>query len=47
MTTDSGNTSTATGAPPPRWILKAFTRIHVILHRLTGGLRLANDGNYM
>ncbi|MCX7162707.1 MAG: nitroreductase/quinone reductase family protein [Betaproteobacteria bacterium] len=29
----------ATGgeAPPARWILKAITRLHVFLHRLTGG----------
>ncbi|MDP6980690.1 MAG: nitroreductase/quinone reductase family protein [Myxococcota bacterium] len=26
-----------TGAPPPRWILKAMTRAHIFLHRLTGG----------
>jgi len=25
------------GAPPPRWILKAVTRTHVLLHRLSGG----------
>lgn len=25
------------GQPPPRWILKAFTRAHVFLYRLTGG----------
>lgn len=25
------------GKPPPRWILKLVTRIHVLLHRLTGG----------
>lgn len=29
------------GSPPPRWLLKAVTRIHVFLHRLTGG-RLFN-----
>ena len=29
------------GAPPPRWILKTVTRLHVGLHRLTGG-RLFN-----
>jgi deazaflavin-dependent oxidoreductase (nitroreductase family) len=33
--------STASAAPPPRWVLKAFTRAHVLLHRLTGG-RLFN-----
>jgi deazaflavin-dependent oxidoreductase (nitroreductase family) len=25
------------GKPPPRWIVKAVTRTHVFLHRLTGG----------
>lgn len=34
-------TSTATdptrGRPPPRWVLKVATRLHVLLHRLTGG----------
>ncbi len=25
------------GKPPPRWVLKAMTRLHVLLHRLTGG----------
>lgn len=29
------------GSPPPRWLLKAVTRAHVFLHRLTGG-RLLN-----
>ena len=29
------------GAPPPRWLLKAMTRTHVALHRLSGG-RLFN-----
>jgi deazaflavin-dependent oxidoreductase (nitroreductase family) len=28
-------------SPPPRWVLKALTRTHVLLHRLTGG-RLFN-----
>ncbi len=30
-------TATGSGAPPPRWVLKAMTRTHVLLHRLTGG----------
>lgn len=30
-------TETAKGQGPPRWILKAITRTHVFLHRLTGG----------
>lgn len=37
LTTDSENASSAGGAPPPRWIIKAFTRGHMLLHRLTGG----------
>jgi hypothetical protein len=41
MTTDSAAASKAAGAPPPRWVLKAVTRSHVFLHRLTGG-RLFN-----
>ena len=32
--TDKGN-------PPPRWVLKTMTRVHVLLHRLSGG-RLLN-----
>jgi deazaflavin-dependent oxidoreductase (nitroreductase family) len=32
------------GKPPPRWVLKSVTRVHVFLHRLTGGLnRLGGD----
>ncbi len=42
MTTKSTATSTDSGALPPRWILKGFTRLHVLLHRLTGG-RLLNS----
>ena len=30
-------TETAKSQGPPRWILKAITRTHVFLHRLTGG----------
>ncbi len=36
MTTESAST-TSTGKPPPRWVLKTATRVHVLLHRLTGG----------
>ncbi len=25
------------GQPPPRWFLKAFTRLHVIVYRVSGG----------
>lgn len=36
--------STPPGQPPPRWLLKTVTRVHVLLHRLTGGLnRLGGD----
>ena len=46
MTTGSDATSKDAGAPPPRWVLKTMTRLHVLLHRLTGGRRfntLAGD----
>ena len=46
MTTRSADTSSSAGAPPPRWVLKTMTRLHVFLHRLTGGRRfntLAGD----
>ena len=42
MTTESAAASKTAGAPPPRWIVKAMTRTHVFLHRLTGG-RLFNS----
>lgn len=42
MTTESTATSTGAGALPPRWVLKGVTRLHVLLHRLTGG-RLLNS----
>ena len=38
--------TTDTGKPPPRWLLKAMTRTHVFAHRLSGGRlfnRLAGD----
>jgi deazaflavin-dependent oxidoreductase (nitroreductase family) len=35
------NVPTASGSPPPRWLIKSMTRTHVFLHRLTGG-RLFN-----
>jgi len=28
---------TSAGTPPPRWIIRAVARVHVFLHRLTGG----------
>ena len=42
MTTESTATSTGAGALPPRWLLQGVTRLHVLLHRLTGG-RLLNS----
>ena len=39
MATDPSTTST--GTPPPRWLMKAVTRLHVLLNHLTGG-RLFN-----
>jgi deazaflavin-dependent oxidoreductase (nitroreductase family) len=36
MTTETAQTS-GSGKMPPRWAMKAITRIHVILHRLSGG----------
>jgi deazaflavin-dependent oxidoreductase (nitroreductase family) len=41
MSTSSVDSSKGKGAQPPRWVLKAVTRTHVFLHRLTGG-RLFN-----
>jgi deazaflavin-dependent oxidoreductase (nitroreductase family) len=35
MTTESA--APDTGKPPPKWVLKTATRVHVLLHRLTGG----------
>jgi len=42
MTTGSGVASKDPGAPPPRWVVKAWTRLHVFLNRLSGG-RLLNS----
>lgn len=41
MTTGSTVPSKGAGSPPPRWAVKALTRTHVLLHRLTSG-RLFN-----
>ena len=41
MTTESP-TAAGAGALPPRWVVKAVTRLHVFLNRLTGG-RLLNS----
>jgi deazaflavin-dependent oxidoreductase (nitroreductase family) len=37
MSSDSAESQKVTGAPPPRWVLKTATRMHVLLHRLSGG----------
>jgi deazaflavin-dependent oxidoreductase (nitroreductase family) len=42
MTTPSPAPSTDAGKVPPRWAIKAMTRVHVFLNRLTGG-RLFNS----
>ena len=42
----ASNIPTDKGKPPPRWVIKAMTRIHVFLHRLSGGRffnKLAGD----
>jgi deazaflavin-dependent oxidoreductase (nitroreductase family) len=41
MTTQSSTPATDAGAPPPRWLVKAVARLHVLLSRLSGG-RLFN-----
>lgn len=41
MTSESASPGKSAGKPPPRWALKAITRTHVFLHRLSGG-RLFN-----
>jgi len=43
MTSDPNASASApsSGSPPPRWLIKAMTRTHVFLHRLSGG-RLFN-----
>lgn len=42
MTTQTPSTGTGSGSPPPRWAIKAMTRLHVFLNRLSGG-RLFNS----
>ncbi len=42
----ASNATTSNGKPSPRWIIKAVTRTHVFLHRLSGGRflnKLAGD----
>lgn len=41
MTSEPAASSTDAGRPPPRWVVKTMTRLHVYLNRLTGG-RLFN-----
>jgi deazaflavin-dependent oxidoreductase (nitroreductase family) len=41
MSTERTATPTGAGTPLPRWVLKTMTRLHVSLHRLSGG-RLFN-----
>lgn len=42
--TNASSESAGQGKPPPRWVLKAMTRTHVFLHRLTGGFnKLGSD----
>jgi deazaflavin-dependent oxidoreductase (nitroreductase family) len=46
MSDDTPNVSADTGSPPPKWVLKAMTRTHVLLHRASGGRffnKLAGD----
>ncbi len=40
----TSNAATTNGKPPPRWLVKAITRAHVFLHRLTGGRYLNQLG---
>lgn len=47
MMTETSNTTSdtkSTGRPPPRWILKAFTRLNVLVYRLSGGRLMAKLG---
>ena len=41
MTEPASTESTDLGKPPPRWLLKAFTRFNVFVYRASGG-RLMN-----
>jgi deazaflavin-dependent oxidoreductase (nitroreductase family) len=41
MTSEPDTSPKGAGALPPRWVLKSVTRLHVFLHRLSGG-RLFN-----
>jgi deazaflavin-dependent oxidoreductase (nitroreductase family) len=37
MSKESANSQATQPSGPPRWFLKGMTRVHVFLHRLTGG----------
>lgn len=39
---DAETDAAGAAKPPPRWLIKAFTRLHVWVHRLSGG-RLMNE----
>jgi deazaflavin-dependent oxidoreductase (nitroreductase family) len=41
MTTEPPTAETDAGTPPPHWLIKAVTRLHLLLNRVTGG-RLFN-----
>ncbi|MDP6436196.1 MAG: nitroreductase/quinone reductase family protein [Gammaproteobacteria bacterium] len=41
---ESGSSTADKGNSPPRWILKTVTRLHVLLHRLSGGRRFNSVG---
>lgn len=34
---NSASENKPAGQPPPRWLVKSFTRLHLVLHRLSGG----------
>jgi deazaflavin-dependent oxidoreductase (nitroreductase family) len=44
MASEPRSAEKASGAPPPRFILKLFTRVHVLLNRLSGGRALNTLG---
>ena len=37
MMNDEYTESKDVGKPPPRWVALAYTRLHVVMHHLTGG----------
>ena len=37
MTSENRSEELGKGSPPPRWLLKTVARVHVLLHRLSGG----------